>query len=143
MPDTAEHLVDIWLIDQLRKHPQRTDNADEANYHIVGTPVFLSYAASRFQHCGSHESRMHQMVNGIRKSKYFKDRKFVVIATAPDAVRVLTEPLIALAKSGSIILATADKDYPSVKPFPRKIVIPYKSHYKLEANAWNETAEIP
>merc|ERR1719159_899828 len=44
MPDTAEHMVDIWMLEQLRKHPSRTHQAAEAKLHIVGFPIFNSYA---------------------------------------------------------------------------------------------------
>merc|ERR1719231_1622248 len=69
-------------------------------------------------------------------------KNFVVIATAPDAKRVFTEPLIEVAKKGNVIVATADKNYPSVQPFKLKVVIPYKSMHPLENNVW-QNGTIP
>jgi len=139
MPDTAEHMVDIWMLEQLRKHPSRTKIEKDARFHIVGFPIFNSYAGGRFWNCGSHEERVAEMVTKMTSSKsYLKSqgRNFVVIATAPDAVRVFTDPLITLAKMGGVIVATADKNYPSVEPFKFKVVIPCKSMHPLENDAW-------
>merc|ERR1719161_1326845 len=76
----------------------------------------------------------------MTESKWYKKshgKDFVVIATAPDALRVFTPPLIELATKGRVIVATADKNYPSVEPFQKKVVIPYKSMHLIENNAWN------
>jgi hypothetical protein len=142
MPDTAEHMVDIWLLDQLAKHPKRTMDADKAKLHIVDFPIFNSYAGGRFWKCGSHEQRIAQLVTKMTASKWYKKsmgKNFMIIATAPDAQRVFTEPLIKLATKGHVIVATADKNYPSVEPFKLKVVIPYKAMHPVEANAWNGT----
>jgi len=142
MPDTAEHMVDVWMLEQLKVHPQRVQNPDKAKLHIVGFPIFNSYAGGRFWGCGSHETRIAQLVDKMTSNKYYKKKQgadFVVIATAPDALRVFTEPLINLAKKGKVIVATADKNYPSVEPFQKKVVIPYKSMHPIEKNAWNGT----
>merc|ERR1719316_1089331 len=110
-------MVDIWLLDQLKKHPKRTMNADEAKLHVVGFPIFNSYAGGRFWKCGSHEDRIAQLVTKMTNNKFYKKsmgKNFVIIATAPDAKRVFTPPLIELATAGRVIVATADKNYPSV-----------------------------
>merc|ERR1719171_3382768 len=138
MPDTAEHMVDIWMLEQLRSHPSRTRQAAEAKLHIVGFPIFNSYAGARFWKCGNHEERVAQMVSKMTENKFYQKsqgKNFVVIATAPDAKRVFTEPLIEVAKKGNVIVATADKNYPSVQPFKLKVVIPYKSMHPLDNNA--------
>merc|ERR1719386_54794 len=99
------------MIDQLKKHPKRTMKADEAKLHIVGFPIFNSYAGGRFWKCGSHEDRVAQLVNQMTANKFYKKsqgKNFVVIATAPDAQRVFTPPLIELATNGNVIVATAD-----------------------------------
>jgi len=140
MPDTAEHMSDIWMIEQLKKHPKRTTNAAEAKLHFVGFPIFNSYASGRFWNCGDHEQRMKQMVNRMMANEHWQKsqgKNFVVIATAPDAQRVFTPPLISLALKGQVIVATADKNYPSVEHFQRKVVIPYKAMHPLENDAWN------
>lgn len=142
MPDTAEHMVDIWMLEQLAKHPKRVMQPDAAKLHVVDFPIFNSYAGGRFWKCGSHEGRIAQLVNRMTASKWYRKsqgKDFLIIATAPDAVRVFTEPLIQLAKGGHVLVATADKNYPSVEPFKRKVVIPYKSMHPVEANAWNGT----
>jgi len=140
MPDTAEHMVDIWMIEQLSKHPKRTMNAAEAKLHFVAFPIFNSYASGRFWGCGNHEARIHQMVTRMMENQYWKKsqgKDFVIIATAPDAQRVFTPPLISLALRGEVIVATADKNYPSVEHFKRKVVIPYKAMHPLENAAWD------
>jgi hypothetical protein len=146
MPDTAEHMVDIWILDQLKKHPKRTMNEKNAKLHIVGFPIFNSYAGARFWKCGNHEERMAQLVTKMTANKYYKKSmgsNFLVIATAPDAVRVFTEPLIEVAKAGRVIVATADKNYPSVEPFKNKVVIPYKGMHPLENAAMQADSTVP
>merc|ERR1719421_1103981 len=133
------------MIEQLKKHSKRTNKPEEAKLHIVGFPIFNSYAGGRFWKCGSHEERVAQLVERMTDNKHYKQsmgKNFLVIATAPDAKRVFTEPLIEVAKKGRVIVATADKNYPSVAPFKLKVVIPYKSMHPLENNAW-ETGKIP
>jgi len=140
MPDTAEHMVDIWMIEQLSKHPKRTMDAAQAKLHFVAFPIFNSYASGRFWGCGNHEARIRQMVTRMTENFFYKQsqgKDFVVIATAPDAQRVFTPPLISLALRGEVIVATADKNYPSVEHFKRKVVIPYKAMHPLENAAWD------
>jgi len=142
MPDSAEHMVDIWMLEQLRKHPNRIWKPADAKLHIVGFPIFNSYAGGRFWKCGSHEERIAQLVDRMTTNKFYRKsqgKDFVIIATAPNALGVFTEPLLNLALDGRVIVATADKDYPSVKKIPNKVVIPYKSMHPVEANAWNGT----
>merc|ERR1719399_2172867 len=82
---------------------------------------------------------MARLVDKMTTSKWYKKKMgadFVVIATAPDAQRVFTPPLIEVATKGNVIVATADKNYPSVEPFQLKVVIPYKSMHPLENNVW-------
>jgi hypothetical protein len=146
MPDTAEHMVDIWLIDQLKKHPKRTFRPEEAKLHVVGFPIFNSYAGARFWRCGSHEDRISQLVTKMTENKFYKKsqgKNFLIIATAPDAKRVFTEPLIEVATKGNVIVATADKNYPSVEPFKLKVVIPYKSMHPLENAAMEKDSTVP
>merc|ERR1719498_1205076 len=126
------------MIEQLKKHPKRTMNADQAKLHVVGFPIFNSYSSARFWKCGNHEGRIAQLVNKMTENKHYQKtqgKNFLVIATAPDAERVFTQPLIQVATRGNVIVATADKNYPSVQPFKLKVVIPYKSMHPLENNA--------
>merc|ERR1719421_380418 len=133
------------MIEQLKKHSKRTNKPEEAKLHIVGFPIFNSYAGGRFWKCGSHEERVAQLVERMTDNKHYQKsqgKNFVVIATAPDAKRVFTEPLIEVATKGNVIVATADKNYPSVQPFKLKVVIPYKSMHPLENNVW-QNGTIP
>merc|ERR1719473_796072 len=130
------------MLDQLKTHPKRVTKPDDAKLHVVGFPIFNSYAGGRFWKCGSHETRIAQLVDRMTASKWYKKSQgsnFLIIATAPDAAHVFTEPLVELAKKGRIIVATADKNYPSVEAFKKKVVIPYKAMHTTETNAWNGT----
>merc|ERR1719214_94763 len=72
MPDTAEHMVDIWLLEQLQKHPKRVMDPKKAKLHIVDFPIFNSYASARFWKCGNHEGRVAELVNKMTASKWYQ-----------------------------------------------------------------------
>ena len=161
-PDDAEHLTDLWLANRLRRHPQRTHDADEAELHIVGAPLATSWRAAaqgigaeRMPHhqalhaqCGgyrAHADRMDRIASELERMPAFQrhhGRDFLVAITHYNPVRILGRRLLAMLQAGPSWMATADKDFRELRTLrPHSdgvVVLPYKAHYMLEAAAWRK-----
>ena len=159
-PDDAEHLTDLWLASRLRRHPQRTHDADEADLHIVGAPLATSWRAAaqgigaeRMPHhqslrsrCGgfsAHADRMERIASELERMPAFRrnrGRDFLVAITHYNPIRILGRRLLGMLQAGPSWMATADKEFRELRTLrPHSegvVVLPYKAHYMLEAAAW-------
>lgn len=148
----SQHLTDVWLLNALRRHPQRTLRPEEASLHVLALPAFSSYALARARaRCkgckGSAKRRRDGpdsgSMGGLRQHYVHMQRVAAALETdpffqagAPFLVvmghfylhftfgNVLLETL----QKGNVILATSDSGYSTHSGlFERAVIIPYKA----------------
>ena len=169
-PNVAEHIVDLHLLMQLRAHPQRTDVADEADFHFIGATTEISYLTtivnrSLFPNsptCGGvegHLARMERVAAALAALPHFQRRNgsdFVLINSHFAPMRdVLGTPLYALLRP-SAVLATVDRAFGKYKNginntewtgawnhWTRSIVIPYRATGASDALVDSLTSQRP
>ena len=152
MPIThAEHLHDLYLLDALRDHPQRSYDASTANLHftsaLIGASAML--ATTRAQHDGAeHWARVEAFANRLLANPSFRDgRPFFLQISVPTGLMPLPlkraegrDPLFEMLMSSpasKVILGTTDPAYSGLRTalmndgFARYAVLPYRAHALL------------
>ena len=80
--DIAQHMGDVWILEQLRTHPQRTFTRGEADVHIIGSPLatahrgIMKLARGSPGLCGDKpelERRANAISSAIRNSAFWKE----------------------------------------------------------------------
>lgn len=137
----SEHLGELWVLERLRAHPQRTHDPDGAELHVVGVPAYVSLAASRLGECGgppAHKQRMSRVRAALEADPHFRrsgGRDFFIHFSGWEAEAV-TEELLELLSRGNAIAGVMDKNFHGVLPWEarglRTVVLPYKAHGRLE-----------
>ena len=147
--DIAQHMGDVWILEQLRKHPQRTFSRGEADVHIIGSPLatahrgIMKLARGSPGLCGDRpelERRANAISSAIRSDALWKEgsKSWVLPYSYYFAGGMLGPELLQTMMTRPSILTTSDRGYPefvtltqqySDQPFP---LLPYKAHYLLE-----------
>ena len=147
--DIAQHMGDVWILEQLRKHPQRTFSQGEADVHIIGSPLatahrgIMKLARGSPGLCGDKpelERRANAISSAIRSNAFWMEgsKSWVLPYTYYFAGGLLGPELMQTIMTRPSILTTSDRGYPEFvtltqqhpdQPFP---LLPYKAHYLLE-----------
>jgi len=142
-PQDAEHSTDFRLVQLLRGHPKRSRDAEKATIHIVGAPLNTAFLASRAKSlkCVADFSNVtRNIAQSLRALEEFRtsSKRFVFIDTDWRVKKAFGE-VLQLAQDGASILASADPKIAYIMGhMNRSIVLPYKTHYKLEDALHNQ-----
>ena len=128
----SQHTTDVWLLDALRRHPQRTHTPSEASLHILDFPFFTSMVhawagvARRLSQM-RHMKRMEQLARALEANPYFmSDAPFLVIVGYFFVHRCIGPVLQAVLERGNVILATTDAGYSATEAlYERAVLLPY------------------
>jgi hypothetical protein len=153
-PIVAQHLTDYWALQRFAEHPLRTRNVDEADVHIVGAPIALSYFASAMvpesvdvcSNYSSHLARLQNLAETLEELPAFQrsnGANFLLLLTPPFKTGDNLEMYQHHTRFSSVLIksqlriATIDKGLPPYVMLPphRKSVVPYKAHYLVEGAA--------
>lgn len=141
LPNVAEHTTDVYMLEQLRRHPGRVHERDDADIQIIGSALGTSYHASQLPGfpCGRanvHERRVERLLDELDEMK--AGSFFLLIDT--DWYwenRVLSPRFVSLMRSRHMMLATVDRDIADYGhlAFADTVIIPYKAHFRLDRRA--------
>jgi hypothetical protein len=116
----AQHLADMPLMEALLKHAQRTDNEDDAEWHILDVTPFTSFIVGSVGLLGgmaAHYKRMGRLARSLSTNRAWKASKpFLVLQPFYIMERVLGRELgNAIRLRARTIVATSDKSAKSIK----------------------------
>lgn len=137
MPNVAENIADVFLIDQLKNHPGRVYHADAADVHIIGAAIGTSFHAAQLdgQPCGTLAEHYNRVTDVLVNMTNQTARNWLLIDT--DWCwhgQVLTTAFGDFMKQKGVMFATLDHtiaDYGGM-PYEDVVVIPYKAHARLD-----------
>ena len=165
VPDSAEHMVDWWLLKRFERHPARVYDPDVAQLHVIGSPFKAAYLAHRgFDWkrptegqggplgCGdlrSFYARTAAIAIHLQRTSWWKQhggRNFLMLNSFHNLNDVLGAELLNTLVSGPAIFTTSDRnyvDYLAINDTVTPTVVPYKAHYRLEDFAWLQVDAQP
>ena len=141
----AQHLSDMPLMEALLKHAQRTNNEDEAEWHILDVTPFTSFIVGSVGLLGgtaAHYERMERLARSLSTNRAWKASKpFLVLQPFYIMERVLGRELgNAIRLRARTIVATTDKSARSLKGnegysnvFMHALELPYVASPELAA----------
>ena len=141
----AQHLTDMPLMEALLKHAQRTNNEDEAEWHILDVTPFTSFIVGSVGLLGgtaAHYERMGRLARSLSTNRAWKASKpFLVLQPFYIMERVLGRELgNAIRHRARTIVATTDKSARSLKGnegysnvFMHALELPYVASPELAA----------
>lgn len=165
-PDVAEHLADMWYLEQFRSHPNRVHNPNDARIHVIGVPLVMAFRAHRGEQwnpnwkspkrggnlggpygCGTmaHLSeRLSRVAKHLKNSFFFQrnnGRDWLLINSYYWIKDILGDDLLQLAVRGPMMFTSSDRDFKHYRELRTSNqiepeVIPYKAHYSLDDSVW-------
>jgi hypothetical protein len=154
--DSAQHLTDLHLLQQLRIHPMRTFDPNAASIHFTGITPSINWFFSvmdpkkvegkckMLRGTKSQKRRMEaatlQLKHAIEGLAADTKRVYVVVSTYWLTGEALTDPLISLMKSPlgkkRIIFATCDVEMAAAVGLQSNFMpVPYVASYRLDKAA--------
>ena len=158
VPDSAEHMVDWWLLKRFERHPARVYDPDAAQLHVIGSPFTAAYRAHRGygalgQHgCGDRNAfyrRTAAIARHLEGTPWWKQhggRNFLILNSFYYLNDMLGPELLNTLLSGPAIFTSSDRNYVDFKAINETVtptVVPYKAHYRLEDFAWLQVDAQP
>lgn len=165
-PDVAEHLADMWYLEQFRTHPNRVHNPNDARIHVLGVPLVMAFRAHRGDHwkpnwklpkrggnlggpygCGTMtllSERLLRIAKHLKNSFFFQrnsGRDWLLINTHYWIKDILGDDLLDLAVRGPMMFTSSDRDFKQYRELRASNLIepeliPYKAHYSLDDSVW-------
>ena len=165
-PDVAEHLADMWYLEQFRTHPNRVYNPNDARVHVLGAPLVMAFRAHRGEQwnpdwkspkrggnlggpygCGTMTQlteRLSRVAKHLKNSFFFQrnnGRDWLLINSYYWIKDILGDDLLELAVRGPMMFTSSDRDFKHYRELRASNqiepeVIPYKTHYSLDDSVW-------
>jgi len=165
-PDVSEHFVDYWLLERFRSHANRVWDPDEAQLHVLGSPLVAAFRAHRGFNwdldwegetrsggnmggalgCGTMEQFYQQTaeISAYLKNSYYwnehNGKNWLVLNSYYWVTDTWGEELLATLLSGPAIITSSDnayRDFEAIHKVTGKVpIIPYKADYRLDDFAW-------
>lgn len=160
----AEHMTDLYLLDALRHHPQRTLNETDADVHFTSALIGMSALLTMHEWPQARRERANGTVHWERVSAFaellaqktsFKEGKVFYIQMSlpssyyPPFTMQCGDPLLAMLKAAPharVVLGTTDPAYIGQRSalmnglFQRYSVLPYRANAMLSSRQTTSAA---
>ena len=165
VPDSAEHMVDWWLLKRFESHPARVFDPNKAQLHVIGSPLTAAYRAHRgftwkpLEYglggpfgCGDMRAfymRTAAIARHLKATPWWKQfggKNFLMLNSFYYLNDVLGAELLSTLASGPVIFTSSDINYVDFKTISDTVtptIVPYKAHYRLDDFAWLQAGAQP